>query len=491
LVLSTAAQSGAVITATNVSADRHGLYVGMALSDARAIYPALAVEAADPQGDAMALRRLALWCQGYSPFTRPDDPHGLALDITGCAHLFGGEAVLLETLESRLHGFGLTAKLVTAPTIGAAWATARYATGARIIIAMDTLHDHLAPLPVAALRLEETVVASLAKVGLKQIRDLLGKPSAPLAARFGPTLIERLDQAFGKQSESFCPVAPPPFYRTERRFPEPIVTLADIEDVTRHLAHDLAETLTKAGKGARKLTLALYRVDGWSETLAVQTSALALSRDANHLARLLCERLDKIEDHAGFGFEAVTLSAFDVEAFTPHQDVLHKDGLRHEQAGDLARLLDRLVNRFGAGSVTRFAPRPSYIPERAVRAVPVPRPGAGHDWSAHVRTLQGGGCLGRPFLLLAEPEPVTTLSQVPDGPPLRFDWRRQTHRVTRADGPERIEPEWWREAGENHRQTRDYYRVEDDAGQRFWLYRHGLHDGSSDPPRWYIHGVFT
>ncbi|MCZ6605006.1 MAG: DNA polymerase Y family protein [Alphaproteobacteria bacterium] len=490
-VLSTSSQSGACITATNAAADRIGLYVGMPLTDARAICPSLMVDAADPEGDSAALRQLALWCRCYSPLTRPDDPDGLAIDITGCAHLFGGEAVLLKKLENRLHGFGLTAALVTAPTIGAAWAAARHAAGKRIIITIETLHKHLAPLPTAALRLEEPAAAALAKIGLKRIGDLRGKRCARLAARFGPQLAERLDQAFGKQDESFCGLTPPPFYRAERRFAEPIDTMPAIESATRLLAHDLAETLNKAGKGARKLELALFRVDGWSETLGVQTSALALSRDANHLARLLCERLDRIKDHTGFGFEAAMLSAFDVEDVTPHQEIFLSGGEQREKADDLARLLDRFVNRFGVRNVTRFVTHASYIPERAARSVPVLRNSARHGWAAHVRALQGDTCLGRPFLLLASPEPVTALSEVPDGPPVRFEWRRISHRVTRADGPERIAHEWWHEGGGENRQTRDYYRVEDDAGRRFWLYRDGLHERQGDTPRWFIHGVFA
>ncbi|MHA1525100.1 MAG: Y-family DNA polymerase [Alphaproteobacteria bacterium] len=503
LVLSTASQSGAQITATNPAADRHGLYAGMALADARAIFPALLVAPGDPEGDSAALHRLALWCQGYSPLTRPDGPDGLAIDITGCAHLFGGETGLLAHLAARLHNFGLTAKLAVAPTIGGAWAMARHGAGMHTITTPKNLRQHLAPLPVAALRLEEPVIASLAKVGLKQICDLIGKPSAPLAARFGPHLMARLGQALGKQSEIFCPMARAPFYRAQARFADPITTLPAIEAATRHLARDLAQTLTKAGRGARTLALALYRVDGWSERLDVQTSALGLSRDGDHLARLLCERLDKIQDHAGYGFEALTLSAFDVETATPHQEFLQSDARRVEKAGDLARLLDRLINRFGAGNVARFTPHASYIPERAVRAVPALRKAARHNWAAHARAMQGAPCLGRPFLLLPRPEPVTTLSEVPDGPPTRFEWRRISHRVTRADGPERIAPEWWcqsdtehqidaeRQITAKHRQTRDYYRIEDDTGRRFWLYRDGLHDRKGDIPRWFIHGVFV
>lgn len=491
LILSASSQNGQRITATNAAADQLGLHPGMPLADARAIHPPLAVEPADPQGDSVALKRLALWCQCYSPYTRVDAPDGVAIDITGCTHLFGGEAAMLKKIENRLRDFGLTPRLAAAPTIGAAWAAARHAPEALTIITREALHDHLAPLPAAALRLEVPVVAALAKLGLKEIRDLLGKPRAPFAARFGSTLIERLDQAFGKEEESFSPLSPPAFYRAEQRFAEPLETIPAIERAVDRLARDLADALTKAGIGARKVALTLFRVDGWSQTLAVQMSALALSRDAAHLARLLCERLDAIRDHTGFGFEAAALSAFNVEKYDCRQNVLNAGGERREDPDDLARLLDRLVNRFGAKNVVRFSPNASYVPERSVCSATALRRAEHHDWNAHVRALQGGGHIGRPVLLFTAPEPVTTLAEVPDGPPIRFEWRRVSHRIARADGPERIAPEWWRTSEGESRLTRDYYRVEDEAGRRFWLYRDGLHEREGDAPRWFIHGVFA
>ncbi len=488
-------RQGQRITAVNAAADKLGFYPGMPLADARAIYPSLIVKPADHQGDHATLVRLALWCQRYSPHTRIDAPDGLAIDSTGCAHLFGGEAMMLKIIARRLQAFGLTVRLAAAPTIGAAFALARHAPGALTIVTDETLHNHLAPLPVAALRLEEPVVAALKKLGLKNIRDLLGKPRAPLVARFGSALVERLDQAFGREAESFSPLSPPPSYRAEQRFVEPLTTIAAIECAVDRLANDLADMLIKAGKGARQVTLSLFRVDGWSQRLDVQTSALALSRDAAHLARLLSERLDAIKDQTGFGFEAATLDAFRVEKYFSNQSVLKVAGEAQESPDDLARLLDRLANRFGADNVMRFAPVPSYIPERSVQITSAlqssPQDDSRHDWKAHARMLQGGDFIGRPVLMFASPEPVTTLAEVPDGPPIRFKWRRVSHRITKADGPERIAPEWWRMNAEESRQTRDYYRVEDEAGRRFWLYRDGLHEREGDTPRWFIHGVFA
>jgi protein ImuB len=242
----------------------------------------------------------------------------------------------------------------------------------------------------------------------------------------------------------------------------------------------------------RGVELDLFRVDGRVETLAVRTSALC--REPGHLARLFRERLEQIGDDfdAGFGFDVMHLSATTVETFTVRQDALQATDACAANPDGLTHLLDRFINRFGPRSVVRFAPHASHVPERAVEAVPIlGREGGRHDWAAHLSALQGGAHLGRPLLLLSPPEPVTALAEVPDGPPIRFVWNRVSHRVTRADGPERIAPEWWLNSGGERRQTRDYYRVEDEAGRRFWLFRDGLHERKDDEPRWFIHGLFA
>jgi protein ImuB len=487
----TASQHGLRITAAAEAAERAGLYLGMPLADARAICPSVVVETADPDGDAAALHRLALWCRRYSPWTTVHAPDSIAIEITGCAHLFGGEATLLSDLRKRLCAFGLTPNLAAAPTIGGAWAAAHSASDACCSIAPEELREFIAPLPVASLRLEEAIVADLAMVGLKEIKDLIGKPRAPLAARFGPQLLRRLDQALGEEDETFLPLTPHSLYRAERRFAEPIVLTAAIERAIGRLAQDLAGQLIEAGKGARSVELDLFRVDGWVERLTVRTGALC--REPDHLWRLFHERLDRIGDDfdAGFGFDVITLSAFNVEPFVAEQDALQSGGKRSANPDGLAHLLDRFVNRFGAQSITRFAPRASHIPERAMQSVSVLREMESHGWAAHLRILQGGTQLGRPLLLLSAPEPVTALSEVPDGPPIRFVWNRISHRVACADGPERIAPEWWLHPAGEDRRTRDYYRIEDETGRRFWLFRRGLYDRDDTEPNWFIHGVFA
>lgn len=487
-VLSAQSQNGQRLAATNAAAEKIGLYPGMALTDARALYPALAVEHADPKGDAEALKKLALWSQCYSPFTRDEPPDGVLLDVTGCAHLFGGESALLETFQQRLQSFGLTARLAIAPTIGAALAASRHGLDERIIVSGEKISSRLRAFPVSALRIEEKTVRALERVGLKRIGDLLGKPRAPLAARFGPELVRRLDQALGKEDETFRALTPTPFYRAGQRFAEPIITLASMEVVVERLTHDLSNKLEKAGKGARRLELCFYRVDGCFEALEVRTSAV--TREAKHLARLLTERLDQVKDNAGFGFEAATLSAFDAEDIAAYQDGLLAGGAFPEKTADPAPLLDRLVNRFGARNVMRLAPRESHLPERAAQTVSVLRKTPSDDWRRHLKVINNGAAFPRPLLLFQTPEPVTAISLAPDSPPMRFEWRRQAHLITRADGPERIAPEWWRTNTGESKKTRDYYRLEDEQGRRFWLYRDGLYEREGDEPRWFIHGLF-
>jgi protein ImuB len=486
LALVTTSDSGQHITALNDAAGRAGLSLGMALADARAIYPALQVAHADLAGDDHALTRLALWCQCYSPFTRADPPDGVSLDITGCAHLFGGEAGLVAALAGRLASFGLTARHAVAPTIGAAWGLSRHAPEPRLIAPRQNLHQLFAPLPIAALRLPPETVPALAKLGLKKIGDLLGKPRAPLTARFGPLLVHRLDEALGHAEESFTPLTPPTVYFAECRFAEPICTQDAIAIAIDRLTQDLAASLETAGKGVRQMELRLFRVDGWVEALPLATSTA--TRDAAHMARLLCERLDRIADHAGFGFEVARLVAHRVEDKAAKQEDMDGATL---SSSDIAPLLDRLVNRFGANNVTHPLPDQSYIPERAAHFSSVLAEIEDHDWSAHARIVQDGAAFSRPLFLFAMPEPVTTIAEVPDGPPTRFEWRRIAHRVTLVEGPERIAPEWWLVPTGAGRTTRDYYRVEDEAGHRFWLFREGLYEREGDQPRWFIHGMFA
>lgn len=476
------------MTAANEAARAASVYPGMALADARAILPALASRPAEPEADAAALGALAEWCIRYTPWTNVDGDDGLWLDITGCAHLFGGEDVLLADLDRRLGAIGLAHRLGLAETPGAAWAVARYGGSARLadrIVPPGGLRAALSPLPVRGLRLDPETLTTLERLGLRRIGDLYGIPRPALARRFAAlslcaAVVLRLDQALGLRHEPISPRAPAPAYRARLGFAEPVTAPTAIETALGTLLADLCGTLGKDRQGARRLTLAAYRVDG-----AVARVSVALgrpSRNPAHVARLFKERLAAIDP--GFGIELLILSADLTQPLPAAQGSLDPDERDGAEDG-VARLVDRLSNRLGARNVTRVQARASHVPERAELHLPALR--AAPAWP----TLPDDATL-RPFRLLERPEPIRVTAEIPDGPPLSFTWRRAVRRVVRAQGPERIAPEWWRDLeGRDH--IRDYYQVEDAQGRRYWVFRDGLYQdpGAKGPPAWYIHGLFA
>ncbi len=492
-----AGRGGLRIAAANRAALAGGVRPGQPLADAYAVLPELRALPADSAAEAKALDGLAAWCGRYTPWTAVDGEGGnpcsgaggLWLDVTGCAHLFGGEAALLQDLVGRLEGLGFAARAALADTPGAAWAVARFGEldgNDLAVVPPGGLRAALAPLPVAALRLDGVAAEGLRRVGLRRVGDLIDLPRAPLAARFGEAALRRLDQALGRVGESLSPRRPVAPLRARLAFAEPIATQDDIAAAVRHLLADLCRRLAEVRRGARRLDLVLYRADGTCAGAAIGTSRPV--RDAGHLERLFAEKLEGLDP--GFGIEVMALAAPVADSLEAQQADLATGGAAAEEG--LARLIDRLGNRLGAANVARLVPQASHIPEKACReetalASSAPPPAAAG---------QDDFCPSppRPLHLLAWPEPVDVMAPVPDHPPLMFRWHGRPHRVVRADGPERIAPEWWLaeepldpEAAE--RATRDYYRVEDADGRRFWLYRQGLYraDGA---PRWYLHGVF-
>ncbi|WP_188259008.1 Y-family DNA polymerase [Azospirillum tabaci] len=468
------------VAAVNRAAEEAGVWPGMSLADARAIEPALAVFDADPESDARLLERIAGWCTRYTPWTSPDGPDGVALDITGCAHLFGGEAALTADLSARLTAAGFESRLAVADTSAAAWALARFGRegpakregrGNRA----DTL---LSPLPVAALRLPAATVEGLAAVGLRRIGDLHAIPRATLAARFGPEPLRRLDQAYGRLDEPLSPRLPVPPHSARLALPEPLTTAEAIAEALRRLLASLCAGLEKTGEGARRLRLELHRVDRRLEdapqTLAIGTGRPVRRPDA--LMRLFVQKLDRVEP--GPGLELMVLSATEAGPLAAAQAALDgtTDGGMDGQP-ELGELMDRLGNRLGERAVLRLVPRQSWLPERSVAPAPAftDAPG-GALWPAD---------RPRPVRLLTPPEPIEAMALVPDDPPAMFRWRGVQHRIRRADGPERIEAEWWRRSGE----PRDYYRVEDEAGRRFWVFRQGLYRPGV-AALWFLHGFF-
>ncbi len=448
--------------------------------------------------DAADLLHLAEWCRRYTPWTRPDGDAalgggGVLLDVTGCAGLFGGEAALLDDLSRRLAGAGLAHRLAIADTPGTAWAVARFgAEEGAAIVAPGGGRAALAPLPVAALGLDSALVTGLRRVGIGRVADLIALPRAPLAARFGEAVATRLDQALGLLPEPVMPLAPAPERRVRLAFAEPIATAEPIAAAARRLLDDLCPRLAAEGIGALRLALDLFRVDAAVQRLAIGTARP--SRDPAHLYRLLAEKLPLVEP--GFGIELAMLSLVESAPLSPEAISLRLEGrldgeTRGEataagegevlaMAAELSPLVDRIQNRLGYSALHRPAPRASHVPERAVTALApfAPDPPEALRWPA--------ASAPRPLRLLRRPELVEVTAPVPDDPPILFRWRSALHRVRRADGPERIAAEWWRDEDG----IRDYYRVEDEAGRRFWLYRSGLHDQTA-PPRWFLHGFFA
>ncbi len=525
------------LAAVNAAAAALGLAPGLALADARARHPDLAVAEADPAAERALLTAVADLSDRYTPLVALDPPDGLFLDVTGCAHLFGGEAAMAADLSARLSRFGLTARLAVAATPGAAWAAARCglegggtsdrdqtgqppagrdrdgrqpgrrgatdpAASGWCVLASGDEAAALSPLPVAALRLAPATVGALARAGLTRIGDLAALPRAPLAARFGAGLLTRLDQALGRADEALVWRRPPPVHAVERVFAEPIVSERDVLLAAERLAARLAEMLTAHDQGARGLELTLFRLDGAVQRLTVGTSRPL--RDPAVVRRLIAEKLARLVDlDAGYGFDRARLAALAVAPLPPQQAGFEAglaDGLDGgaDAEEELARLVDRLAARLGAERVTRLVAGDSHLPERAGGAVPMvgfseppglaPIPAA-LDPSPPADLLQQDTRHPRPPRLFVRPEPVEVVAEVPDGPPARFRWRRVEHRVLRAEGPERIAAEWWRDGPAAP--TRDYFRVETTEGRRFWLYREGLYERETVHPRWYVHGLFA
>ncbi len=486
------------VMAVDASAALAGIQPGRTLADARALEPALNAVTADPAGDRRDVARLAAWCGRYTPWTavEPEDADGgscagIWLDISGCAHLFGGEELLLDDLRGRLDELGFDCRAAIADTPGAAWAVARYGAGAATVVAPGDQQGVLGPLPPAALRLPAAVVDRLTRLGLRRIDELLVLPRAGLTARFGTGVARRLDQALGQQAEPISPQQPPPRLTAHMSFAEPIGRPEDIAAAARQLLDDVTAQLAAAEAGARLLRLSLFRCNGNVQPVEVGTSRP--SRDPKHLERLFGEQLARLPEmpphEAADGLvDVVRLEVLRSDTLKGQQQSLGRgllgkggaDGARD----DLAPLVDRLVNRLGAANVLQLHARQSHLPERAqvARAALDAADETPEDPSVRPQ---------RPVRLLPRPEEIMAVAPVPDDPPVLFRWRGQTVRITRADGPERVAPEWWRAAGMLGHETRDYYRVEDGNGRRYWVFRRGLYtDVTETPPQWFLHGFF-
>ena len=470
-----------VIAAADAEARRQGIAPHMTVTRARMLVPDLEVADADPDADLAGLERLALWAgRRYSPCVAPDPPNGVWLDVSGCAGLFGSERALLKDLHRRVAATGVALQIAVADTPAAAHAVARHVPAGRPVTIEPGHHRRaMALLPIAALRLDLLTIEALRKLGFERIEQLIEAPRAPIAKRFGHTVYRRLDQALGHVPEPIEPLFPTRAPRSRRGLLEPIMTAEAMARVARDLVDDAITQLVQAGTGARRLDLAFHRVDGHTPMIRVGTASP--TRDPAHLAKLLAARLDTIDP--GLGIEAMTLIVSLVEPLGGRQADLARDGQREP---DVAGLVDALANRFGGRSLYRTAPRPGGMPERTVHVVPA---------LSGARDRQWPDDLPRPSRMLSPPQPVQVIAMLPDHPPALFVWRGKRYRVMQADGPERLQGEWWRDAGQEAEQAlavRDYFQVEVEGGGRYWLFRQG--DGkraSSGPMRWFIHGAFA
>lgn len=479
LVLVEKVKGASRLAAVSCMARRAGLSPGLTLADARARIPQLWVEEMDRQADAGLLEAVAEDCDRVTPIVAIDAPDGLTLDITGCGHLFGGEAELRAGVSQRLRRAGLNVRTVIAGAPDAARALARH--GRIAIVPAGEEAGAVRGLPIAALGLEAKDQLAISRAGLKTIGALADRPSALFAARFGEEMTARLARLQGRAPSPLVPRRAVPMLWAERRFAEPIGRAEDVEAVVAGLAGEVCQMLLERREGARVVEASFHRADGAVRRVAVETGRG--SRDPAAMLRLFREKLDALADplDPGFGFDLVRLCVLEAEALAVMQPEL--DG-RALEADEIANLADRLSARFGPGRVLRFLPEDTHDPDRAARIVPAQASPAAVGW---MQPAAGEPPL-RPPLVFDPPQPVTILfAEVPDGPPRAFRWRRMEHRIVGHEGPERIAPEWWRETpGE----ARDYYRVEDTEGRRFWLFRTGAYGAEDNPPRWFLHGAF-
>lgn len=481
------------LVAVEAEAERYGLHAGQTLSDARALVPSVVAHASDNAAIEQLRRSIALWCGRYTPLvafagTEEGARHyALFLDITGCAHLFGGENDMANDIMARLVEQGFTVTMGLADTPGASWALAHHGESTDDIeIVGSGLHEEaVMRLPLAALRLPIDTVNALQKVGLRSVGCIASLPRAPLAARFGPLLLRRLDQALGHEEEPISPIMPVAELSAERRFADPIVQEEDILEVVSRLAENLKNSLEKRGLGLTACLLALYRADGELTLLEVKTTNPV--RDPFRVRALFQERLAALHDDldAGFGFDMIRLGVTAHAPFINEQENFTGNGAT---AADYQALIDRLGARLGTERIRQFHLSESHLPERRLGTISVLRSGAAANVCNPV-THKDEEVATRPLLLLHRPEPVEVMAEVPEGAPIRFTWRRARYEIVHAEGPERIACEWWREGRGSH--TRDYFRVEDCHGHRFWLFRHGLYERETVKPHWYMHGLFA
>jgi protein ImuB len=460
-VLSISDHGRKLVAAADAKAEAQGIFPGATVADARAIIPGIEVLDDIPDLSDKLLKALAEWCIRFTPIAAVDAPDGLLLDTTGCSHLWGGDQPYLQAILTRLQARGYDVRGATADTIGAAWALARFGCGS----------NDLFDLPPASLRLEAATLDKLHKLGLVTIGHFAHMPRSVLRRRFGPQLLRRLDQAFGREEEFLQPLQPVEQYQERLPCLEPIATAAGIGIALQRLLETLTKRLQKEGKGIREALLKAYRLDGKIEQQRIATNRP--SDNAPHLYKLFELKIAEIEPD--LGIELFTLEATKLEDLSPVQEELWA-GDQGLEARPIAELLDQLIGRFGAASIRRYLPDEHHWPERSIKPAQDLSEKPAIPW----RTDRP-----RPTILLPQPVPIQVTAPVPDYPPLLFRHQGKVHQIKKADGPERIEREWWLEEGPH----RDYYCVEDQDGARYWLFRSGHYTGDRTQ-QWFLHGYF-
>ncbi|SMF69889.1 Y-family DNA polymerase [Allosphingosinicella indica] len=473
------------LAAVDRAAAALGLRTGLALADARVAVPKLQVFDHDPRADALLLDRLADGCTRYTPHVAIDGSDALVLDISGCTHLFDSEAALLADVKARLGRLGLKVRAAFAYAPDAALALARFRRASVAGEARAAVMD----LPVAALRLDRECETALCRAGLKTVGDAARRPLAAIAARFGEGAVQAIRRILGEEASPliFRTVEAPLVF--DRRFAEPVARTDYALERLAELAAEAMAELGERGQGGRQFEALFFRSDGLTRRLAVQTGSA--TRDVEAVMRLFRERIETLDDplDPGFGYDMVRFTVPLSEPLAAGQ--LRLEGGETSRSQQVEALIDRLSTRLGPERVQRFRPRDGHIPEQAQRALPAVEAGFK---SAEWNISPPGNPPLRPLHLFDPPQPIQVVAEVPDGPPHRFRWRKVLHEVSRFEGPERIASEWWRAKDGNPAHgapTRDYYRVEDRNGRRFWIFRHGFYGGGEQHPGWYLHGLFA
>lgn len=469
-VVSAPSHGRMMIVATNALAEQQGVYKGMVLADARALIPSLQVFDEKPGLEENLLRRMAEWCIRFAPIVAVDMPAGLIFDASGCPHLWGGDSYYLTAIAQKFKARGYDVRVGMADTIGTAWAVARFGQQS-LLVETKKQFEALLPLPPGALRLEEETVELLNKLGLRQVGQFIRMPRTALRRRFGQAFLLRLDQALGNTEELIEPIVPIEPYQERLPCLEPIVTITGIEIALQRLLETLCLRLQQKEKGLRIACFKCYRADGKIEKADIGT--IRPSHNIKHLFKLFENKLSAIEP--GTGIELFVLEAPQVEDHSPLQETIWNSQGGLDNTG-LSELLDRLAGKIGVSRIHRYLPDEHYWPERSVKPASSLDEKTTTSWKLDKP---------RPFQLLANPERIEVTAPIPDYPPMLFRYKNKLHKIIKADGPERIEQEWWLQQG----QHRDYYYVEDEEGRRYWLFRLGHYSDRSY--QWFIHGFFA